>query len=156
MPKFEFKKKYGQNFLQNDIIANKIVDSINPTENDLILEIGPGAGAITKKLKKYNANLIAFEIDNDTEFEIFLTDLQKAYKQLGIDTDTHKVYTYNFMKQYVKTARDYALKGIEFLRIANKMTEYMQLKNAIENRTMTFLEIEKLINLHNSFLGEQL
>lgn len=67
MPKFEFKKKYGQNFLQNDIIANKIVDSINPTENDLILEIGPGAGAITKKLKKYNANLIAFEIDTDTE-----------------------------------------------------------------------------------------
>ena len=113
--------------------------------------------ALAEYNKRNNTTFNAdFEIDNDTEFEIFLTDLQKAYKQLGIDTDTHKVYTYNFMKQYVKTAREYALKGIEFLRIANKMTEYMQLKNAIENRTMTFLEIEKLINLHNSFLGEQL
>lgn len=67
MSKFEFKKKYGQNFLQNESIAEEIVNSIKPNINDLIIEIGPGAGAITKKLKKYNANLIAFEIDVDTK-----------------------------------------------------------------------------------------
>lgn len=67
MTKFEFKKRYGQNFLQNEFIANKIVDSINPSKDDLIIEIGPGAGAITKKLKKYNSYLIAYEIDEDTK-----------------------------------------------------------------------------------------
>ena len=67
MTKFEFKKRYGQNFLQNEFIANKIVDSISPSKDDLIIEIGPGAGAITKRLKKYNSYLIAYEIDEDTK-----------------------------------------------------------------------------------------
>lgn len=67
MTNFKFKKKYGQNFLKDENISNKIVSAINPTEKDLIIEIGPGAGAITKKLKKYNSKLLAFEIDTETK-----------------------------------------------------------------------------------------
>ena len=67
MSKFKFKKKYGQNFLQNESIADMIVNTISPNEDDLIIEIGSGSGAITKKLKKYNSYLIAFEIDEDTK-----------------------------------------------------------------------------------------
>ena len=67
MSKFVFKKKFGQNFLKNQDIIDKIVDSIEPTEDDLIIEIGPGSGALTKKLKKYDATLIAFEIDLETK-----------------------------------------------------------------------------------------
>ncbi len=67
MSSFKFKKKYGQNFLTSETISDKIVDAINPTEEDLILEIGPGGGALTKKLKKYNCPLIAFEIDREVE-----------------------------------------------------------------------------------------
>lgn len=67
MAKFKFKKKYGQNFLQDTHTIEKIVDSINPTTDDLIIEIGPGAGAITKSLKKFNAKIIAFEIDDETK-----------------------------------------------------------------------------------------
>jgi len=65
--KFNFKKKFGQNFLTDNTIIDIIVGLISATEDDLILEIGPGAGALTKKLKKYNSNLIAYEIDHDTE-----------------------------------------------------------------------------------------
>lgn len=67
MSKFIFKKRYGQNFLENDNIAEDIVNSISPSSKDLIIEIGPGAGAITKKLKKYSAQILAFEIDLDTK-----------------------------------------------------------------------------------------
>lgn len=67
MTKFNFKKKYGQNFLNDNNIIENIVNSINPTTHDLIIEIGPGSGALTKKLKKYNSHLIAFEIDEDTK-----------------------------------------------------------------------------------------
>ena len=74
MNSFNFKKKYGQNFLINDNVLNRIADSINPTEDDLIIEIGPGSGALTKKLKKYNANLVCFEIDTDTK--VFLDKLK--------------------------------------------------------------------------------
>ena len=74
MNSFNFKKKYGQNFLINDNVLNRIADSINPTEDDLIIEIGPGSGTLTKKLKKYNANLVCFEIDTDTK--VFLDKLE--------------------------------------------------------------------------------
>lgn len=67
MPSFKFKKKYGQNFLNDNNIIDKIVNSIKPSESDLIVEIGPGAGALTKNLVKYNAQILAFEIDNDTK-----------------------------------------------------------------------------------------
>ena len=67
MQNFKYKKKYGQNFLKNEIVIDQIVNSLEPKENDLIIEIGPGSGALTKKLKKYNTKLIAFEIDEDTK-----------------------------------------------------------------------------------------
>lgn len=57
------KKSYGQNFLKDVNIIDKIVNSINITEGDLVIEIGPGQGALTKRLKEKNAQIIAFEID---------------------------------------------------------------------------------------------
>ena len=42
------KKYYGQNFLKNEEIIKNITDLVNPGENDLIIEIGPGRGALTK------------------------------------------------------------------------------------------------------------
>ena len=57
------KKSLGQNFLEDTNILDKIVSSVTVSENDLIIEIGPGKGALTKRLKKYNCDVIAFEID---------------------------------------------------------------------------------------------
>ncbi len=65
--KFNYKKKYGQNFLQDAITCDKIVNAISPKPDDLIIEIGGGSGAITKLLKKYNSTLITYEIDPDTK-----------------------------------------------------------------------------------------
>ncbi len=61
--KFDYKKSLGQNFLKDKNIINKIADSINPTKEDLIIEIGPGAGALTKELVKKESDVICFEID---------------------------------------------------------------------------------------------
>ena len=63
MKSFEYKKSLGQNFLMDKNIIKKISESINPEENDLIVEIGPGAGALTKELVKKNCDVICFEID---------------------------------------------------------------------------------------------
>ena len=59
------KKKFGQNFLVDKQVLNNIGEVVNATEEDLIIEIGPGMGALTKILKKKNSNLVCFEIDND-------------------------------------------------------------------------------------------
>ena len=64
---FNFKKKFGQNFLIDKDKTQRIVDLINANEEDLIIEIGPGAGALTKRLVKKNAKLICYEIDEDTK-----------------------------------------------------------------------------------------
>ena len=57
------KKSLGQNFLQDENILKKIADSINTLKDDLIIEIGPGKGALTKYLKDKNSYLLCYEID---------------------------------------------------------------------------------------------
>ena len=57
------KKSLGQNFLEDEVILKKIADSITTKDNDLIIEIGPGQGALTKYLKKKNSFLICYELD---------------------------------------------------------------------------------------------
>lgn len=57
------KKSLGQNFLKDESILNKISESVTTDEQDLIIEIGPGKGALTKHLIKKNSYLVCFEID---------------------------------------------------------------------------------------------
>ena len=60
----DIKKKYGQNFLIDNNIIKKIVDAVEVKNDDVIIEIGPGLGALTQFL--FNAKkIIAIEIDND-------------------------------------------------------------------------------------------
>lgn len=71
---FNFKKKYGQNFLTDNNIINNIVDSVNINSDDLVIEIGPGAGALTKRIKNKDSYLIAYEIDKDVS--VYLSSLE--------------------------------------------------------------------------------
>lgn len=65
-----FKKKYGQNFLTDQGMLQKIYTSINPNPNDLIIEVGPGSGNLTKWLQKYNCNIICYEIDESLKEQL--------------------------------------------------------------------------------------
>ena len=57
------KKSLGQNFLQDENVLQLIANSISTNNNDLIIEIGPGQGALTKYLINKNSYLICYEID---------------------------------------------------------------------------------------------
>ena len=61
------KKSLGQNFLVDNNIIEKIIGKITSDSNDLIVEIGPGMGALTKRLKEKGSFLIAYEVDKDLE-----------------------------------------------------------------------------------------
>ena len=61
--KIPIRKKWGQNFLIDPNIIRKIISVLNPDQNQTILEIGPGKGALTKILSKMNLDLHAVEID---------------------------------------------------------------------------------------------
>ena len=56
-------KRFGQNYLLDQNILNKIVKEIDPKPEDQIVEIGPGQGALTKKLLEKVTTLTAVEID---------------------------------------------------------------------------------------------
>ena len=71
MIEHNFKKKFGQNFLQDKNIIKKIVDVASPTEKDLIIEVGPGSGTLTEILVE-KARTISYEID--TELKELLDD----------------------------------------------------------------------------------
>lgn len=65
MENFRFKKKFGQNFLKDINIVKKIVRCADISGNSLTIEVGPGAGIMTKELANVSKNVIAYEIDND-------------------------------------------------------------------------------------------
>lgn len=60
---FVLKKKFGQNFISDDQILKDIVANAGITEQDVVIEIGPGAGALTRKLAEVAKQVIAVEID---------------------------------------------------------------------------------------------
>lgn len=119
---FDFKKSLGQNFLKDENIIKKIVNEITATKDDLIIEIGPGAGAITKHLSALHTNVICFEIDKRLK-----EDLDK-YK-----TDKLDIIYEDFLKIDLKeTLKKYNYKNITFIgnlpyyittAIINKITE---------------------------------
>lgn len=59
------RKRFGQNFLIDNYIIGEIVRVINPQENDLMVEIGPGQLALTKPLLEHLEQLTVIEIDRD-------------------------------------------------------------------------------------------
>ena len=61
---FTFKKSFGQNFLTDTNILQKIVDTAEIDENVNVIEIGPGIGALTEFLAENAAEVMAFEIDD--------------------------------------------------------------------------------------------
>ncbi|MEZ4692449.1 MAG: 16S rRNA (adenine(1518)-N(6)/adenine(1519)-N(6))-dimethyltransferase RsmA [Aliarcobacter sp.] len=63
MEKVKAKKQYGQNFLKDTTILDKIIQSM-PNNNNYIVEIGPGLGDLTKNIVKYK-DLTAYEVDTD-------------------------------------------------------------------------------------------
>lgn len=113
--KFDYKKSLGQNFLKDKNIIKKIADSINPTEEDLIIEIGPGAGALTKELVKKKSEVICFEIDtrlkeileqiNSEKLTIIYKDFLSIKINEYIDQNKYKnLYFVGNLPYYITTA----------------------------------------------------
>lgn len=59
------KKRFGQNFLTDQNILQQIFNSLNVTDDDIVLEIGPGLGALTNFLQQRSQHLYVVEIDRD-------------------------------------------------------------------------------------------
>ena len=79
---FRFQKRYGQNFLIDSHILEKIIEAAEITKEDMVLEIGPGIGTMTQYLVEHAREVVAVEIDK-TLIPI-LEDTLSAYDNVTV------------------------------------------------------------------------
>lgn len=99
MGDFKHKHSLGQNFLKDKKVLINIVDSVDVKEDDLIIEVGPGQGALTKYLKLFKANLRCFEVDTRV----------KKYLDVFEDDKTKVIYN-----DFMKVDLNDEIKGIKY------------------------------------------
>ena len=110
----KFKKKFGQNFLQDKNIIKKIANVAETNNEDLIIEVGPGAGALTEELVQ-KSQVLAYEIDQELEdnlkekfkdknFSLILDDFLK--RDVNKDIESYKynrLYVIANLPYYITT-----------------------------------------------------
>lgn len=79
---FTFQKKYGQNFLIDTHVLDKIISAAHITKEDMVLEIGPGIGTMTQYLAEAAGKVIAVEIDKN--LIPILSDTLSEYQNVRI------------------------------------------------------------------------
>lgn len=83
---FNFQKKYGQNFLIDTNILEKIIDAAGVNQDDCVLEIGPGIGTMTQYLCEHAREVVAVEIDQKL-IPILEQDTLSSYDNITIIND---------------------------------------------------------------------
>ena len=80
--KFAFQKKFGQNFLIDTHVLDKIISAAGITKEDCVLEIGPGIGTMTQYLAEHAGRVVAVEID--TNLLPILDETLKGYDNVTV------------------------------------------------------------------------
>lgn len=93
MINFEFKKSLGQNFINDENIIDKIVKCAEVDKDTLVIEVGPGAGVLSKKIIPLSGYTILYEID--TRLKEILNDTLKG-------NDNYQIIFNDVLKQNVK------------------------------------------------------
>ena len=79
---FDFQKKFGQNFLIDERVLEKIISAAEVNKDDFVLEIGPGIGTMTQYLAENAREVMAVEIDKN--LIPILSDTLSAYDNVSI------------------------------------------------------------------------
>ena len=96
---FAFQKKFGQNFLIDTHVLDKIIRAAGVTKEDMVLEIGPGIGTMTQCLAEAAGRVVAVEIDSN--LIPILKDTLKDYDNISvINEDILKVDIKKLAEEY--------------------------------------------------------
>ena len=98
---FRTKKRLGQNFLINPDVIADIIDFAQITQDDVVLEIGPGVGFVTEQLVKHAKKVIAIELDEEA-----IAELQK------LDADNLEIIHSDILKTDISSLCDENIKVV--------------------------------------------
>jgi 16S rRNA (adenine1518-N6/adenine1519-N6)-dimethyltransferase len=141
---FNFKKKFGQNFLTDKNLLNSIVELSGADENSVVLEIGPGAGALTQAIAKKVKKVISFEIDKTLE-PILAENLK--------DFDNSAIVFKDFMK--VSNEEIIDIVGKDFIVIAN-LPYYITTPIIMSLLEMELPKLEKMVFMVQKEVGQRM
>jgi len=106
LKKYQIKpsKRLGQNFLVDEKVLQKIIKTANLSPEDIILEIGPGIGTLTKELAKRAKKIIA--VEKDREMVEILSETLKDYNNVKVvNDDVLKIENWKFIGYWKATLR---------------------------------------------------
>ena len=146
----KLKKKYGQNFLIDENIANKIVSLIR-NRNLKILEIGPGDGRLTNKIIGKNPKILEIvEIDKE-----LINLLRDKFRELKYLTITNKnILNYNLSSSY-----DLVISNLPYNISSQVLVKFSLMKNPPKEMILMFQKefalklLEKNLNSINSIVN---
>lgn len=143
MESFNFKKKFGQNFLKDVHIVEKIARVADISDDDLVIEVGPGKGILTVELSKLSKNVLSYEID--LELKEHLSKLQEKYSNIEIIYD-------DFIKRNIKDdIEKYEYKNIYFVsNVPYYITTPILMKLMDSN-----IEFSKIVMMVQKEVGER-
>ena len=101
---FNFKKKFGQNFIVDKNIIHSIISKSNIDKDTLVIEIGPGAGSLTTELDEVAGHIIAYEIDKTLKPILETKNLKNTtiiYEDFLKRNVLEDIKKYNYQKIYV-------------------------------------------------------
>ena len=132
MGDFKFKKKYGQNFLKDDRIVEKIVTLSDIEDDSLVIEVGPGKGILTRQLSKAAKNVICYEID--MQLEGYLINLSKELSNVEVvfsdflDVDlAKKVSNYKYKHLYFISNVPYYITTPILMKLINSGLNFLKI-----------------------------
>ncbi|MDQ0567692.1 16S rRNA (adenine(1518)-N(6)/adenine(1519)-N(6))-dimethyltransferase RsmA [Mycoplasma yeatsii] len=135
------KKHFGQNFISDPKLISRIVDVLNDDSDQLIIEIGPGTGALTTELVKRFKKVVAIEIDKELEpilkskinsdnFDFVLADvLTVDFESIIKQYDFKKVSIISNMPYYITS--EILFKTLKISHLLNKAVFMMQKEVAV-------------------------
>ena len=146
----KLKKKYGQNFLIDENIANKIVSLIR-NRNLRILEMGPGDGRLTNKIIEKNPKILEIvEIDKE-----LINLLRDKFRELKYLTITNKnILNYNSSNSY-----DLVISNLPYNISSQVLVKFSLMKNPPKEMILMFQKefalklLEKNLNSINSIVN---
>ena len=140
------KRHFGQHFLRDTAVLERLVRLIAPKQNDIFLEIGAGRGALSRVLCPRVASLVAVEIDQDC-IQTLQQTLSESTSAQVIHGDILSVQTQQYLRSRLSSMRPFRVVGNLPYNISTAIIQrYLHHESAVEDMTfMLQLEVAQRI-----------
>lgn len=147
---FKFNKQFGQNFLTDQNLLSAIVRDAEVTNEDCVLEIGAGAGTLTKAIASVAKNVVAYEIDRNLEpvLAVVLQDCQNVKVEIA-DVMKHSMVD---IEAKLPTAKYKVVANIPYYITTPLIMRFIEETQNAESLTLTIQKevAERLSAQHNT------